>query len=559
MGGSKTQPGGASVYNQAMRLGCSRSRSASTLGWASLLLLSSGLGCQDDTVGDTMADTQLTGGGTEDDQGEGQEGPAEGDGDPEWEPVPARGDINLKSVVVNQGVDVAIANEGVWVGPGERNTYVVSNRDTLLRGFWEIPESWVPRKIRAQLELRFPDGTNQILIDTKTIAGPSFPGDLDRSFLFPLLAEQFPPGVQYHLTLWEGEPGFEHLPPSTTVIESPIGGLAEIGIQPEPAELKVILVPVRYNTGSCNTNTAEITEDQEQRFLDYIHEQNPVREVIWEFRRDSPIEWNTTLTSLAQLWQPLQQMRTDDAAPPNAYYYALVDACTSGIDGAGGIAPGLPPPTKDAAFQRVSSGLWLKGNSYSYHTMVHELGHNQGRAHIFCAGGGAAGVDPSYPYDNGIIGVWGFGIRLFRFHSPTGTFDYMSYCSPSWVSDWTWTKTFNTIRTLTSWDYEGATSEPATSGEVLIGLLMNDGSEQWWTAPGGRELEYFSGVQTIAFEYGDQIIEQPAAIDLLEDGSKMITAPVPRPRAAIEGAIRYVDGKAHPIVLQPDTIEARSY
>jgi hypothetical protein len=492
-------------------------------------------------------------------EGPADDGTGDGDGDAEWEPIPARGDINLSSVVVNQGVDVAVAVNGEWVGPADRNTYVVSGRDTLLRGFWEVPEDWVPRPIRAQLELRYPDGTSEVLEDTKLIDGPSFPGDIDRGFFFPLVAAQFPPGVEYHMTLWEAEEGHEDQRESSTVIESPIGGLAEIGIQPEPAEMRVVLVPVAYSTATCNTNTADITPEQEKFFLDYLHEQNPVQQVHWEFRRDAPIQWNSTLTSLAQLWMPLQEMRIVDEAPPNAYYYALVDACASGIDGAGGIAPGLAPPTKDAAYQRVSSGLWLDGNNYSYHTFVHELGHNQGRAHIFCAGGDAAGVDPSYPYENGIIGVWGFGIRLFQFHSPTASYDYMTYCGPNWVSDWTWSKTFNQIRALTSWDYEGAAAEPQADSEVLIGLLMKDGSETWWTTKGGREPEYWSGAQTVAFEYDGEIIEQPAAIELLDDGNVMITAPVPRPHAAIDAAVRYADGQAHPIDLQPDAVKSWTF
>jgi hypothetical protein len=523
-----------------MRLGTSVSLRATTPAWtASLLTL--GLlvpACEVDT---TTTTAEEVGVGTDEDEGV------------EWQPIPARGDIHIPLVVVNQGVDVPIAVDGEWVGPSDRNTYVVANRDMLLRAFWEFPEDWVPREIRAQLELRYPDGTTAIRNDSKVIDTPSFPGDLKRSFFFGLDATQVPPGVEFRITLWETEEGYEDQRESTTVIEVPISGIHQIGVQPEPAELKVILVPVRYNTGSCNTNTAEITEEQEQIFLRYIHEQNPVTEVIWEFRRNAPIEWNTTLTSLAELWQPLQQMRTDDDAPPNAYYYALVDACASGVGGAGGIAPGLPPPTKEAAYQRVSSGLWLNGSSYSYHTMVHELGHNQGRAHVFCAGGDAAGTDPAYPHDNGTIGVWGFGIRQIRLFSPTSNFDYMTYCSPNWVSDWTWSRNYTVIRTLTSWDYEGAAHDPGGLGEteVLIGLLMPNGEEKWWTTPGGREAEHFSGAQTVAFDYGDEIIERPAATDILDDGSTMVTVTVPRRGAPIQAATRFVSGEAHQVALEP--------
>ena len=141
-----------------------------------------------------------------------------------WEPIPARQNINLSSIVVNQAVDVPVANNGVWVGPNERNTFVVGNRDTLLRGFWEIPEDWVDRPITARLQLRYPDGTEETQEKTLTIDGPSFPGDLNRAFTFPLIAAQFPPGLQYQMTLWEAEPGHDDLPESTTVIASPVSG-----------------------------------------------------------------------------------------------------------------------------------------------------------------------------------------------------------------------------------------------------------------------------------------------------------------------------------------------
>jgi hypothetical protein len=151
------------------------------------------------------------------------------------------------------------------------------------------------------------------------------------------------------------------------------------------------------------------------------------------------------------------------------------------------------------------------------------------------------------------VGLW---IKLFQFHSPTAEYDYMTYCGPNWVSDWGWSKTFNQIRELTSWDYEDAGQDPITEGEVLMGLLMNDGSERWWTTPGGREPEAWGGGQTIAFEYEGEVIHQPAAIDVLDDGGMLVTAPVPRPRVKIDAATRYDDGQAHPIDLQPDAVKA---
>jgi hypothetical protein len=491
-----------------------------------------------------LAGCQVTGGGdTSTSMGTAETGDGnatEGETGEPWEPILARGDIELTQVVVNQGVDVPIGNLGVWVGPLDRNTYVVSGRDTLLRGYWTIPEDWAPRNITAVLDLRYPDGTEVQKTDTKMIDGPSFAGDFNRGFLFQLLADEFPPGVQYHLALWEAGPGAEEQRESTTVIESPLDGYQLIGAEEQPAELKVVVMPVQYDDGAgCSTNTGEeLTAEQEQRFIDYLHEQYPVQKVTFEFRRDTPIVRDTELTSLAQLWAPLQEQRANENADPNVYFYALVNACTGGIDGAGGIATGLPPATKAVALERVASGLWISNNEeFGYNTIVHELGHLHGRAHVFCAGGDAAGVDPSYPYEDGIIGVWGFGIRLFQLHSPTATRDFMTYCMPTWVSDWGWAKAFDRIRTLTAWDYE-APGEPEPMGEMMYGLLLKDGTEEWWTVPGWREPEHFSSGEFIEFDYGDEVIPSPTAVRTLEDGTIMITTMVPRPNATFETATR---------------------
>jgi hypothetical protein len=531
------------MYNKCMRTSGTRNflrgrcRPSNLYRAGSAILCATLASCGDDITADTSLETTET-----------TTGDGDGDGDIEpWEPIPARGDIALTQVVLNQGVDVPIAVDGVWVGPAERNTFVVASRDTLLRGFWDIPDDWVPRQITAVLELRYPDGTQTTITDTKMIDGPSFAGDLTRGFIFQLLAAQFPPGLEYHMTLWEAGPGAEDQRESTTVLESPIGGLQLIGAQSEPVELKVVVMPVVYDDGAgCSTNTAtEITAEQEQRFADYLHEQYPVQSVTMEFRRDTPIVRNEPLTSLSQLWAPLQAQRVDESAAPNVYFFALVNACAGGIDGAGGIAAGLPPDTKAASYERVASGLWIAGNdNFGYETLVHELGHLHGRAHVFCAGGDALGPDPTYPHEDGIIGVWGFGIRLFQLHSPTATRDFMTYCMPTWVSDWGWSKAFNRIRTLTAWDYEGgAATPPEPAGEVLIGLLFKDGSEQWWTTPGAREIEHFSSGEVIEFEYDDAVIPSPTSVRLLEDGTTMITAMIPRPQIEFEAASRIAAGQ----------------
>ena len=71
-------------------------------------------------------------------------------------------------------------------------------------------------------------------------------------------------------------------------------------------------------------------------------------------------------------------------------------------------------------------------------TIAHELGHNMSLYHAPC--GGAGGPDLSYPYPDGSIGTWGYDFRDggSLVHPRAGR-DLMTYCSPRWISDYSFT------------------------------------------------------------------------------------------------------------------------
>ena len=73
-------------------------------------------------------------------------------------------------------------------------------------------------------------------------------------------------------------------------------------------------------------------------------------------------------------------------------------------------------------------------------TFAHELGHNMGLRHAPC--GGALSPDPDFPYEDGSIGVFGYETRggNTRMVDPAEYRDLMTYCDPSWISDYHFVK-----------------------------------------------------------------------------------------------------------------------
>ncbi|MFN0178635.1 MAG: hypothetical protein ACKVZ0_07510 [Gemmatimonadales bacterium] len=124
-------------------------------------------------------------------------------------------------------------------------------------------------------------------------------------------------------------------------------------------------------------------------------------------------------TILSEMWA----LRSADAS--SRYYYGVVKVSYGGgVAGIGYVGSGI----------NVSLG-WDKLSSASG-IMAHEVGHNMARPHSPC--GGASGPDPAYPYPGGQIGIYGLDLTTLTVKAPTTNFDFMGYCGPDWVSDYTW-------------------------------------------------------------------------------------------------------------------------
>jgi hypothetical protein len=421
-------------------------------------------------------------------------GSDESTGDPVFEPYPARG-IKLKQVNANQAVAIPIVKDGEWVEGPSRNAEIIRNRHTLIRAFWELAEDFQPRKIDALLTLEYDDGTEEIARKSFMIEGESTEQDLNASIWFMIPADLVKARMKFKIELFETEPGYEDVP----VIgpESYPPQAAYLGVEDAEMVLRALLVPIKHELNDECPEPADITEDAAQVFADQLYLQNPVQRADVEVRE--PFVFTDTMNSFGKVLSALADLRETDGADPSVYYYGIVRPCDGGPDGVGGQAISIPnTPRITAAWERTAVGRWYTSPLASAGTFVHEVGHTQGRYHVACSGG-EGGPDPSYPYEDGDIGVWGFElliegentVKSLTFHSPTAAKDYMTYCGNTWISDWGWHKVFPVIKTITSWDADASNGAPAAAPgdqRLLVGLIdpRND-SESWFVTRGTSE------------------------------------------------------------------------
>ena len=494
-------------------------------------LLAGGAGC-----GDDPEDLGATGSyGASD--GDSDDDPDTGDDAEEAVLVPARG-ISIVEVEANQGTRVALTDaDGEWVGPDARNMKLVRDRDTLIRIHYVVDENWRERPVVARLTLDTGVGAPIVHEQTREVAGDSSRTGLERAFYFGLTAAagETMPGTTIQVELLEPseDAALETPPePDRPRVVAPVDGPAWIGFESDAMQLKVLLVPIHYTGGGKDT-VPELDEAHAKQLVDALHERNPVQEVVYQIR--GQIEYDKPLDNLGSLLPLMAAVKQADGADANVYYHAFIDiGCPvvgCGAMGVAGIA-NLAGDSQAASLTRVGASVWWRSPNtgtiaQTIGTFVHEVGHNQGLAHVACPGVQAAGPDPAYPYADGKIGQWGFGIRSFTLHNPTSSHDYMSYCGNTWGSDWTYAKAYARIQTLTQWDL-GDASEGAEPEPLLVGALYPDGAEEWFVLPGEFELESLVPDEQLVFVRDGVRVEQPATIVRLSDGAtRWVIGPMP--------------------------------
>jgi hypothetical protein len=347
--------------------------------------------------------------------------------------------VRITEIALYQGVKRDLMGHG---SGASSMAPVVAGRDALVRVFTQATSAYDGAPVRATLDL----GDGAPLVLTQRISPTSGDEALGSTVNFTVPGAAITPSASVRVRLEELRAPADANPAATW----PEADAAPLGAKSAGESLTVKLVPIAYDADGSG-RLPDTSPAQLKRYEDRFRGTYPIPSVRIEVRQ--PVHHGQQLSSQGFGWEDLLdaigQLRESDGAPPDVYYFGIFSPADS-LEGycGGGCVAGLGNIAgPDDAAMRAAIGLGFTGDR-SAETAAHEIGHTHGRKHAPC--GGAQGVDASYPYDGGGVGVWGYDVVGKRFYAPSVATDIMGYCDPSWVSDYTYDALFERLRHVNS-------------------------------------------------------------------------------------------------------------
>ena len=365
---------------------------------------------------------------------------------------PVASGLTLTEVAFMQTLKVPVAKDGQ---PADRGRVpLVAGRDALVRLYVAPDGGWAPKAVtgRVKLVTSTPSGTfAKVFSATKTVTGASTDADLESTINVPIPGA-FLQTASTFVAVLNADGGTAPGGGDSPARYPQNGSLVDLDARAGGEKLRVMIVPIQYGADGSN-RVADVSDDQLERYRQTFYKLYPA--AVVEITAHDPFPWNGSLSGSGQgintLLDALGKLRGQDNPDSDVYYYggfmptdSFQQYCQGGC--ITGLSPiGMP----------YSVGIGFGGpgeGKASADTAAHEVGHAHGLNHAPC--GGAGGPDPNYPTDSAHaqarIGVWGFDQIAVKLFDPLATAmpvkDMMSYCNPTWISDFHYAKLFDRVR-----------------------------------------------------------------------------------------------------------------
>ncbi|MCP3974957.1 MAG: calcium-binding protein [bacterium] len=364
-------------------------------------------------------------------------------------------DYKFKRFLINQAVPAADSAQNannrvgtVEMRPGIVRAYITGNQPNIpsptVHLYWKI------------------DGVvgKSLMTGPATLPQVALDSDLSTTFNYEFDETLLKPGATMYVVVDRHDKVLET---KETNNRYPSSGWQNIDTRDVP-KLKITVVPV---------DGMSLSQSQAEALFDKTMRVHPVAN--WDINVRAPYVCQTCVGSWD--WQTLlgEILTLQQSENINRMYHAIVPQAWASNTGIGGI------------------GFlgWPAAVSFpNEETIAHETGHNLTLRHNECSGQEAS-PDPAFPYTGGWIGNWGYDIADGSTYDPTVYVDLMTYCSPEWVSDFSYGKVLD-YRSSGGYDIFAEGLAAAGTGTVtrFTGTVQADveATASYEIAPQGKRL-----------------------------------------------------------------------
>lgn len=380
--------------------------------------------------------------------------------------------LAITDIALYQGVKVPLVREGVEVK--RRETDLIQQRPALLRVFVKATGAWKAGKVTAELTIKTGRGQKS-LKDQRPISGDSTDADLATTLNFDVPADVVTDDASYTIAVTA--------PSACEALRFPADGKATLGAR-RVGTLKIKLVPIKFAADGSD-RLPDTSEEQLDRFRSHLMAMFPVASVELSVR--SAVKTSVRVTGEPDGWNELldsmRDLRAQDRPDADVFYFGLISPGKS-LEAycPGACYFGLSFRTdQPSAVHQAGVGLGFTGE-HSAGVLAHEMGHLTGRKHAPCKVN--TYLDPQYPQAEGKTASWGWDDRSHTLLAPEATRDMMGYCSPAWISAYTFGAILDRLTKVNG--AAGATKknslEPDDGQAAWRVLLAGGGQARWGVA-----------------------------------------------------------------------------